>query len=70
MEVILSVHVGKSLQRLEDDVTDDVLREKFAAVFHYFEHVLVEVLKNEMQILLLKDNLIQLHDVRVRQLYQ
>ena len=49
MKVIFTVHVRQALQSLEDNVTNHVLGEELAAVLHYFENVLIEVLEHKVQ---------------------
>ena len=70
MKIILLVHVCQSLQRLEKDVANHVLRKQLPTIFHNFKHVLIEVFENEMQCLILQNDLLQIHDVWVREFYQ
>ena len=70
MKIILLVHVCQSLQRLEQDVANHVLRKQLPTILHNFKHVLIEVFENEMQCLILQNDLLQIHDVWVREFYQ
>jgi hypothetical protein len=49
MKVVLAVHVRQALQSLENDIANHVLGEELAAVLHYFENVLIEVLEHKVQ---------------------
>jgi hypothetical protein len=70
MEVVLLVHVRQTLKYLENDVSDHVFGEQFLPILHHLVHVLIEILKDEVKCVLLKDHLVQLDDVRMRQLDQ
>ena len=67
MKIILLVHVCQSLQRLEQDVADHVLGKQLPTILHNFKHVLIEVFEDEMQCLILQNDLLQIHDVWVRE---
>ena len=62
------MHVGQALQGLEHNVSYHLLREKLASFSHQLIHVEVEVLKDEVERVLLEADLVQAHDVRMRQL--
>lgn len=64
------VHVGKSLEGLEHNVSNHLLREKFAAFAHQLVHIQVQVLEDEVQSVLLQTHFVQAHDVRMGQLQQ
>ena len=70
MKIILLVHISQSLQSLEHNIANNVLRKQLPPILHDFKHVLIQVLKHKMQCFVLQNNLLQIHNVRVRQFYQ
>ena len=70
MKVVLLMHVREALQSLEQDVADHVLRKQLPTILHNFKYVLIEVFEYEMQCLILQNDLLQIDNVRVRELYQ
>ena len=59
------VHVCKSKHGLEHDAFDLLFWERLCSVFHKLVNVLFHIFKNEVQIIVHSDNLLQLHDVSV-----
>ena len=70
MQIVLLVHVSKALHRLEHDVANLVLWEKLSSLFHELVHVEIEILKDEVQCVLLQDYFIELNNVRMGQLHE
>jgi len=69
VQVVVLVHVTESLQRLEHNVADHLLREEFTTFAHQLVNVQVEVLKHEVQGVLLETNLVKAHNIRMRKLH-
>ena len=65
VQIVVLVHVGQTLQGLEQDVADNLFGEEFAPFSHQLVDVQVQVLKHEVQSVLLEANLVQLHYIRV-----
>lgn len=66
VEKILLMHIGKSLQRLVNDVPNEVFWKELLPLFHQLVHIEIQVLKHEVQCVPLKDHLVQLDYVGVR----
>jgi hypothetical protein len=70
MEVVLLVHVGKSLQCLEHDVPDHKFWKQLFALLHQLIDVHVQELKNKVQRAAVQYHFIQLDDVWMTELHQ
>ena len=60
MQVVLLVHICKTLKGLEDDVADHLLREELPSLTHQLIDIDVQEFKYEMQVAFLKNHFIQL----------
>lgn len=70
MEVVLGMHVCKTLKGLKEYVSDQMLRKQLLPFLHDFIDVLIEILKYKVQTILLQDNLVKQDNVWVRKLDQ
>ena len=68
MQVVLLVHVSQALQGLKHYVAYQLLREKLTPFSHQLIHVQVQVLKYELQSVLLEADFIEAHNIRVGKL--
>ena len=66
MEEPLAMHIGQGLECLEDDIADVVVRD-LALLLDQLVHVLVQILKDEVELVILFDELDQLHHIGMMQ---
>lgn len=69
MKVALSMHIGQSLKRLKDNISNLVMRQ-FSSLLQQLIHVAMHVLEDKVQLVVLFDQLDQSHNVGVVKLGQ
>ena len=63
MKVVVLVHVGETLQRLEYYIAYHLFGEKLAALSHQLIHVQIEVFEHKMQSVTLQANFVEAHNI-------